>query len=345
MQEEMRFGIVGTGLIADVVGRAIEAVTDARLAGVASRRRAAAEEFAAGHGSPEVFDDWRSLVASDAIDAVYVATPTSVREEISVAVAANGKHLLADKPFASLASLAKMTGACREAGVAFMDATHFSHHPRTRKIRSELPERIGRVQAVRTCFFFPLTDPTDIRFDPEKEPTGAVGDMAWYSMRAIAEFMPHDARIERVSANAVRDAETDAVVRVSGHLAFDEGRSSTFDAGYDCGTLAMDLDLLGERGMICLDDFVLDWAGGFAFDDPSYPVGFTERSGIVSPGGFERVGTPSERRAAELMIAEFVRLAREPAGEARTARVALAERTQSLLDAVWSGIMVGEGAR
>jgi predicted dehydrogenase len=336
MSSRLRFGIVGTGLIADVIADAIHDVEEAELAAVASRRREGAEDFAGRHGGPRVFDSWRELVASDAVDAVYVATPTAVREEISVAAAQNGKHVLAEKPFAGLGSLERITSACRDRGVAFMDATHFVHHPRTAKLKRELEDRIGGVQAVRTCFFFPSMDRSNIRFDPQKEPTGAIGDMAWYSMRAIIEYMPGEGKLAGAGGFAQRDGETGAVIRGSGFLVFSDGRTSTWDAGYNVGALAMDLDLLGHRGMISLDDFVLDWAGGFAPGDPGHAVGFTQRSGVTTPAGFERVATPSPERATVLMIRSFVALTGDPSGVAAAASIDVSERTQGLVDAVWA---------
>jgi hypothetical protein len=100
----------------------------------------------------------------------------------------------------------------------------------------------------------------------------------------------------------------------------------------------MDLDLLGHEGMIHLDDFVLDWAGGFAFDDPDYPVGFSQRSGMTTPGLHQSIATPSGERVAVLMIRDFVALTREPAGAAAGAGIDTSERTQGLLDAVWAAL-------
>ena len=337
MNARLRFGIVGTGMIANVIADAIEGVEEAELVAVASRRRETADDFARKHGSPRVFESWEELVAWDGVDAVYVATPTSVRERVCVAAAQNHKHLLADKPFASIGSLQSITSACRNSGVAFMDATHFVHHPRTKKLKQELENRIGRLQSVRTCFFFPLMvmDPSNIRFNPEKEPTGAIGDMAWYSMRAITEFMPGEATLANVSGFAQRDEATGAVIRGSGLLVFMDGRTSTWEVGYNSGACIMDLDLLGDQGMISLDDFVLDWAGGFAFDDPDYPVGFTQRSGIMSPGEFKRITTPSPQRATILMIRNFVGLTRNLTDETAGASISISEQTQRLLDSVW----------
>ena len=181
-----------------------------------------------------------------------------------------------------------------------------------------------------------VMDPSNIRFNPEKEPTGAIGDMAWYSMRAITEFMPGEATLANVSGFAQRDEATGAVIRGSGLLVFTDGRTSTWEVGYNSGACIMDLDLLGDQGMISLDDFVLDWAGGFAFDDPDYPVGFTQRSGIMRPSEFERVATPSPHRATSLMIRDFMALTKDPTGHLAGASIEISEQTQRLVDAVWA---------
>ena len=54
----------------------------AMLTAVSSRRMTTAREFADLHGIALAFDDWQDLCAADGVDAIYVATPTSVREEI-----------------------------------------------------------------------------------------------------------------------------------------------------------------------------------------------------------------------------------------------------------------------
>jgi predicted dehydrogenase len=321
MGPRIKFGIVGTGFIADVVANAIKQ-TEGRLVAVASRRHESAQAFADKHGGMQVFESWHELVAWDGLDAVYVATPTSVREEICIAAARNKKHILAEKPFASLTSLQKITQACDTNGVAFMDATHFVHHPRTRQLKQELEERIGKVQAIYTSFFFPSMDRSNIRFDPEKEPTGAFGDMAWYSMRAIVEFAAPDSSLVSGSGFVQRDD-------VSGAC------TSTWDAGYNTGSCAMDLKLFGQRGMISLDDFVLDWADGFGMNIPGYPVGFIQRSGIVNPTGFKAITTPGRQSQVVNMIQNFIALTDDPEGQAARASIRISEQTQGLLDAVW----------
>ncbi|BDX05393.1 Gfo/Idh/MocA family protein [Planctobacterium marinum] len=335
----LRIGIIGAGMIAGVIANAIKQSQGAIIAGVTSRSKTSAQTFASEQGITQVFANTEEMLASDTVDAVYIATPTSVKEPIAIAAAQAKKHLLVDKPFASFSSLERIIGAAQQACVAFMDATHFTHHPRTQQLANGgLMQEIGTPQALRSSFFFPFMDRANIRFDPEKEPTGAVGDMTWYSMRAIVEYLQPKVDVKAVSGSVVTDPETGAIIRGGGHIAFVDGKSSTFDFGYNAGVCVMDLDILGESGMVSIDDFVLDWNSGFAFDDPSYQVGYTKRSGMQTPEQWQYQATPSSRPQAVNLVESFAQIAQIPSSASAKASIKRALLTQSLLEQYWQAI-------
>ena len=132
----------------------IKLAARAELAAVASRKIETAKQFANKHGISGAFGSWSEMLSSNTVDAVYVATPTSVREEVCLLAAANGKHVLGEKPFANLPSLRRITSACRKNGVGFMDGTHFVHHPRTAKIKTTMREKIGWPWSIDSAFQF-----------------------------------------------------------------------------------------------------------------------------------------------------------------------------------------------
>jgi len=337
----LRLGIVGTGFIADVIARALEGTPEVVLAGVASRRADKAADFAARHGSVPVHATWEALIASGTVDAVYVATPTAVREPICIAAAARGLAVLADKPFRDLASLGRITDACRRSGVAFLDGTHFTHHPRTATIREALPRLTGALSGLRTSFFFPALDRSNIRLRPDQEPTGVIGDMAWYPMRAVVEYSGSDAPVAECRSWAERDPVTGGWFRGAGFLRLDDGFTATWDVGYSVGACLMDLDLMGHLGVVSLDDFVLDWEGGFATPDATRPVGFTHRFGMANPATWVRTETPSPKRQATRMLEALARLARDPGGPEVGASIRRSLRTQELVDALVASLGVG----
>ncbi len=334
----LRVGVVGTGLIAGLTTAALAASGACVPVAVSSRRQASALAFASRHALPAAYDDWQALLAAPDIDAVYVATPTAAREPIALQAARQGKHVLAEKPFASLASLRLITQACASRGVAFLDGTHFVHHPRTALLKASLAERIGRVQALRCSFFFPSGDRSNMRYDPAQEPWGAIGDMGWYAMRAIAEFLAADAELLHSSGVLQRDAATGAAVRGAGLLHFAGGATATWDVGYDADACLQDLQLLGERGVVTLDDFVLDWAQGYMLPRPGFVAGFRQQSGMAHPGDHAWVPVPSELPANVRMAQHFAALAQDPQGPAAAASMRASLRTQALLDAAWASL-------
>jgi hypothetical protein len=129
-----------------------------------------------------------------------------------------------------------------------MDATHFVHHPRTAAIQAAGAEKIDSPRSLNTKFYFPFSDRTNIRYDVKLEPMGALGDLAWYSTRAVVEYLRPQGRITKVVTVAERDPKTTSVVRASGLIAFDGGEVSTFDVGYTAGAVIMDLQLIGTSG-------------------------------------------------------------------------------------------------
>lgn len=334
-----RIGFVGTGYIANVVARAAGETDRVHIVGVASRNVARAASFCDSHALADTarpFGNWRELVAWEGIDAVYLAAPTVARTEMAVVAANHGKHLLVEKPFTDVAAVDAMLDACRANGVAFLDATHFVHHPRHQLLRRTLSERIGTLLALNATFTFPSMDRTNIRHDPSLEPTGAWGDMGWYAMRALVEFTPDDATLTHASALARVDAQSGAVVRSDGVLQLSSGCTATWDVAFDIGTCLMDLHLMGSDGRVRLDDFVLDWAGGFAIPLPGHVSEIEQQRGVVNPTGITVEPVPSERRQLVQLLDNFSDLARDPRGPACDASMRATRRTQHLLDDIWS---------
>jgi predicted dehydrogenase len=328
----LRWGVVGTGGIANSMAGMIKMADNAELAAVSSRRMESAQEFASAHDVPNAFDSWEQMSASDTVDAIYVATPTSVREEICIAAANRGKHVLGEKPFASLPSVRRITAACRDNNVAFMDGTHFVHHPRTLDIKANREARLGFVWSVASAFQFNLPDRGNIRFNPELEPMGAIGDAGWYNMRAAVEYLPPDVQLDTVSSHLRRDAETGAAISGTGVLDFTDGSSSTWNCGFDSGAVVMDLRITGTEGVINIDDFL--------GQNPDGSADFLYRKGGWGRGSSDEINIPSAKPGAALMFEDMAAAAADPA--LREQWMTATERTQALLDAAWLGALDSE---
>jgi len=140
---QLGFGMVGTGMIVGVIADAIVKSANAKLIAVSGRQLGNAQSFVATRQGVAAVRGLDALLTRADVDAVYIGTPTASKEEIALAAIAVGKHVLIEKPFVTQASVLRMTQVAAAKGVAFMDATHFVHHPRTAASRSASTERIG----------------------------------------------------------------------------------------------------------------------------------------------------------------------------------------------------------
>lgn len=319
----LRWGFVGTGTIARWMAEVVRATPGAELTAVASRRLHTANEFARMHGASRVFDSWSDMLDWEGVDAVYVATPTSLREEICIGAARAGKHVLAEKPFASLPSLRRITAACRGQRVGFMDATHFVHHPRHTAIRNTMEQLVGRPRSLQSSFLVSLTDRSNIRYQPALEPLGALGDLGWYNMRATIEYLAPSDDLQSVTVRLHRDGESGAITGGAGTLRFADGRESAWRCAFDAAALDIGLELEGSSGTLRMENFV--------GDNEDRSAGY-HRHAADAPAAQETVRIESEFSGPALMFRDFATMARDPAARGRW--ISASESTQALLDAV-----------
>ena len=115
--DNVRWGIISLARIGEMAFiPAVRQTERGELVAVVSRDRDRASSFAQKHGIPRVFDDYRSMLASDEIDAVYNPLPNTMHREWTELAAANGKHIFCEKP------LTTKVAACEKAGVLFLEA-------------------------------------------------------------------------------------------------------------------------------------------------------------------------------------------------------------------------------
>lgn len=323
----LNWGFVGTGMIANSMARVLRSTGKATLAASSSRRMDSAREFADRYRARFAFDDWREMCASPDVDAIYVATPTSVREEIAVFAANAGKHVLAEKPFASADSVKNIIAACELNDVAFMDGTHFVHHPRTAAMKKAIATEAGRPWSVASAFQFSLPDRSNIRYNGTLEPMGAIGDAGWYNMRAAYEFLPEEAKPVSFDALMRRDQETGAAVSGSGLVGFSDGSTTTWNCGFDSGAVVMDLRITGDMGVLSVDNFLSQ--------DADNSASYLFRRGGWGPDALrESRQIESSLSGAALMFEDFAAAAADPALRAQWTSATL--HTQMLLDACWA---------
>ncbi|REJ33099.1 MAG: inositol 2-dehydrogenase [Bacillota bacterium] len=99
--ERVQVGVIGVGRMGARHARNLAgSVSGARLVALADPDRVARERLREELGVQYSFDDWRELVHLNEVDAVVIATPVEIREEIVRECVAAGKHIFSEKPAA-----------------------------------------------------------------------------------------------------------------------------------------------------------------------------------------------------------------------------------------------------
>jgi predicted dehydrogenase len=246
--DRVRIGILGCS---DIARRrflpALRAADNARLAAVASRDPASARTFLpAARYAACSYDE---LIASEAVDLVYISLPNHLHEEWTLKALERGKHVICEKPLGlTRGSVERMVSLAEKRDLLLHENLAYLHHPQHARMTELLAAgTIGRVRAVRAAFGFSLKDRTGFRADPARG-GGSFHDQACYPLSAALAFLgvqQHLFRGHSFFAGGLNVGMTACSVTAGGESFW---FSIGFDQGYECW-----YEIVGERGSLRLD--------------------------------------------------------------------------------------------
>ncbi len=140
--------IIGTNFISDRFAEAVIECGALELYAVYSRSLDTGKAFADKYGIKVVYDSFDKMLSDSDIDAVYVASPTFLHAEQSIAAARAKKHVLCEKMIAiNYAEFAAMKKAADGEGIVLLEAMRPDFDGVFDLIKNELP-KIGKVRRV-----------------------------------------------------------------------------------------------------------------------------------------------------------------------------------------------------
>lgn len=150
MNNEFRWGIIGTGGIAHAFAKDLKYATDHRVAAVGSRSLETARSFADQYPGCSAYGSYEELVADSAIDGIYVATIQSFHAANTILALHAGKAVLCEKPFAINAiETERMIETAKEEKLLLMEAMWTRFLPHIHQLREILASGIlGEIVAV-----------------------------------------------------------------------------------------------------------------------------------------------------------------------------------------------------
>jgi predicted dehydrogenase len=136
MDEPLRWGVIGTGGIARMFTEDLAFTDSGAVVAVGSRSQAGADRFGAEAGVERRHASYEALVADDAVQAVYVATPHPMHHANALLALEAGKPVLVEKAFTMNAAEAReLVDAARGRGLFLMEAMWTRFLPHVAEIR------------------------------------------------------------------------------------------------------------------------------------------------------------------------------------------------------------------
>jgi predicted dehydrogenase len=248
------------------------------------------QSFSSKFGWKTVETDWKKVIASSAIDLIDICTSNGTHEEIAVAAAEAGKHILCEKPIARNAQEAKrMMEAVRDAAVVNIVAFNYRRVPALALAKMMIEEgKIGRVFYFNAVYYqdwlvdpeFPYVWRNDIKESGSSahgDMNAHIVDMARYLVGEIAEV--NGAKEVFVKQRKAEDGTLHEVTADD---------SMYFLARFECGALCaflcsrfatggknyLRLEIFGSEGSLVFNLKRLNELEVFSRSEPALQQGF-----------------------------------------------------------------------
>lgn len=201
--KQVRFGIIGCGIIAERFAKALKRSPAAQLYACAAREHERADAFAKKHGAKKAYGHYQAILEDKDVDAIYIATVHTTHARIARESILAGKPVLCEKPFFTNEKEGEeIISLAREKQILTMEGFWTRTLPAYHKAKDWIKNgKIGEIRLIRTafCFPFPYTQQTkNHRLWNPKVGGGALLDAGVYPYQYVTGIM--DAPPEEVNA-------------------------------------------------------------------------------------------------------------------------------------------------
>jgi len=279
MAEKVKWGIIGTGVIAPNHASAIAESPYAELVAVCDVDEAKARAFADKFGGAAVYTDYIEMLEKGGIEAVSICTPSGLHSEMTKAAAERGVHVLCEKPMAiTIKQMDVMVDAVEKSGIKAAMVFQRRTNPLSQRVRQavqagELGQMVlgdAYLKYYRSPAYYKSAD---WRATWALDGGGALMNQGVHGVDLLLWIMGSPVKTVFAKAAAmVRDIEVeDTSVAV---ITFENGAYGVIEGTTSCNPGEItSFALHGDRGTIIFGDKGLEkWAVAPSRDEVAKPV-------------------------------------------------------------------------
>jgi predicted dehydrogenase len=196
----IKWGVIGTGHMANIFAESIQEIDNAKLVAVSSRTKKSLEIFGDRFNIIKNlrFISNEEICASEDINAIYISTLNNTHFDLIKLCAVNKKNILCEKPFClNLNEAKELKKIIITNKVMFFEAIAYLSHPQTDRIIDLVNNNeIGEITSIESTFGFKVRkiDPESRLFN-KKLGGGVILDVGCYPMSFISLFLKNRNRI------------------------------------------------------------------------------------------------------------------------------------------------------
>jgi len=153
--KQVTFGFIGSGKISHSSAAALTKHPRATIAAVQDLNKGRADDLADKFDIPKRFTESRDLLATEEIDAVYIAVPNKFHAPLAIEAMKAGKHVILDKPMAmNAAEASEVLSVSRETGRVFTLGMNKRFEEGSQKLRSLVEQgALGEIYYAKAYWF------------------------------------------------------------------------------------------------------------------------------------------------------------------------------------------------
>jgi len=327
----LRVAIMGIGTYGNIVARALQASTKAKLVGVVSGSPAKVKDWQTKYGIPDKnvynYDNFEDIKNNPDIDAIYVIVPNFLHKPYVLRAAKTGKHIISEKPLGMTGKEAQeIVDGCKKAGVKLLVGYRMHFEPKNLEIIAmRNAGDFGKIKYFTGNGGFRIGDPTQWRLDKAKAGGGSMMDIGIYAINGARYMIGEDP----IWVTAQEAPKSDPVK-------FKEGvdETITFQMGFPSGVIAQ---CLSTYGMNNVDRFLMIGERGYAELQPAN--GYGPLKGKTHRGELKAVSPPMQQTIQmDEMAGIFL--------EGKTAVVPVdgeeAVKDAKIIDAIYAAVKSGQ---
>lgn len=249
----IKWGIIGTGIIASAFAEALNSLDNIEVTGVASRDLARARGFADRFHIRKAYASYEELASDSEIEVVYIATPHTEHKDNAALCIKNGKAVLCEKPITiNQKETQHIIDLAKEHNVFLMEAMWTKFLPTTKVVKKWLQSNaIGNIRCIKADFGYRSEYDLNHRLFNPKLAGGALLDVGIYPITYtihMMERLPDEIISRAVMGKSHVDDINTIIFSYQGGVIAQLSSSVAVEMGRDAV-------ILGDKGKIVIPNF------------------------------------------------------------------------------------------